>query len=37
MKLGEDWWATIIAFVIVILVWINLMPELAWPIFGWFG
>ena len=34
MKLSEDWLATIIAFVIVVIVWINLMPSLPWPLFG---
>ncbi len=34
MKLNEDWLATIIAFVIVVIVWIGAMPALPWPIFG---
>jgi len=34
MKLSEDWLATIIGLVIVVLVWINIMPDLSWPIFG---
>jgi hypothetical protein len=34
MKLSEDWLATIIGLAIVVLVWVSLMPELSWPIFG---
>jgi hypothetical protein len=34
MKLNEDWWATIIGLGIVVLIWINILPKLPWPIIG---
>ncbi len=36
MKLNEDWLAVIIAFVIVALILIGIMPKLPWPIIGIF-
>ena len=33
-KLGEDWLAVIIAFAMVILIGINILPKLPWPIVG---
>lgn len=34
MKLSEDWWAVIVAFAMVILIWINILGTLPWPIIG---
>ena len=33
-EINEDWLATIIAFVMIILILIGLLPLLPWPIFG---
>lgn len=33
--LGEDWWALIIGLVLAALVWVGLIGEVPWPVFGW--
>jgi len=37
MKLSEDWLAVIIAFAIIILIWIGILGKLPWPLFGVLG
>lgn len=34
MKINEDWLATIIALVMVVLIFIGLLPSLPWPLIG---
>lgn len=34
MKINEDWLATIIALVMVVLIFIGLLPSLDWPLIG---
>jgi len=34
MKLSEDWLAVIVAFAIIVLIFVGLFPKLPWPLFG---
>ena len=36
IKLSEDWLSVIIAFGLIILIWIGVLPKLPWPILGLF-
>jgi hypothetical protein len=36
-KLSEDWLAVIIAFGMIILIWMGVLPKLPWPVLGLFN
>jgi hypothetical protein len=33
-KLSEDWLSVIIGLAMVVLIWINVLPSIPWPILG---
>ncbi len=33
-KISEDWMSVIVGLLIVVLVWINILGKLPWPIIG---
>ena len=35
VTLGEDWLALIIGLTLALLVWIGVIVEIPWPVFGW--
>ena len=35
-RLGEDWLAVIVGLILVALIWIGLITEVPWPLFGLF-
>jgi hypothetical protein len=32
VKLNEDWLSVIVAFVMIVLIWVGVLPALPWPI-----
>lgn len=36
LKISEDWLAVIIALGIIIVIFLGWLPELPWPLLGWF-
>jgi len=34
IKISEDWLSVIIAFAMVLLIFLNLLPSLPWPLLG---
>jgi hypothetical protein len=33
-KINEDWLSVIIGLVLVVLIWVNALPAIPWPVIG---